>query len=109
MNPEKPAKQHSKKRQNDEPARDWFEYLASAGPLPPPDEPIEDRIARIRQNFANGEDFMVEMHDGSGPRLASEVFEDVIDQNKWALMQARILRNLERMTDEEIAQWHKQR
>lgn len=90
------------------PVRDFIRYLAE-DTEPPRDEPFDQAIARARQTIANGEDPLCDMGDGSGPRLASEILEDIANPEIWAPLLAKINQNIERaMMGQEAVQWPKQ-
>ncbi|MFC3168702.1 hypothetical protein [Paracoccus fontiphilus] len=90
------------------PVKDFVRFIAEAD-SPVCEDPFNVQVERARRSLQDGEDFLVDMGDGSGPRLASVVLEEVANPETWALMLARINRNIERaMIAEDGNQWPKQ-
>lgn len=75
------------------PVRDFIRYLAE-DTEPPRDEPFDQAIARARQTIADGEDPLCDMGDGKGPRLASEILEELAQPDGWRVLWRQIETNM---------------
>ncbi|VDS10732.1 hypothetical protein PARHAE_03951 [Paracoccus haematequi] len=90
------------------PVKDFVRYIAEDD-SPVCADPFDVQVERARRSLREGEDFLVDMGDGAGPRLASVVLEEVANPVTWAAMLARINRNIDLTAmGEEAEQWPKQ-
>lgn len=89
------------------PVKDFIRFLAEDD-SPVCTDPFGVQVERARRSLQEGEDFLVDMGDGSGPRLASVVLEEVANPITWAAMLAKINQNVDRRMAEEAEQWPKQ-